>query len=441
MRSLELSPPLRGSRADNRWPRECVAGRYIGISVLCLLGGAIGACRGSTSTSLLAGNWVLPDASPDPRQVNSGSASAADPGVASMTFFSPRTSSETERSGRRFKSVRIRPDGSFDWSGTFFERLLPINSLRNVGDSASVRMQPDVECVVLWSRYTAESSELALMQRSTSGNGEIPVAIAYHTAVLRGPDRLDYNVVEIQGNDEAGAARYELVRSESDPVATEPFGTVELVSAARAAMHTESGELPGGRRFRILLPNGGVRQRTLIVALHSSFHSDYERTWVPLVHTLGCAVLMPELRFESGPPSPSRPSAEREVAVIRKCLEQARGRLRPSRVILYAEYDETLLGHLIWQQDNRDFDAFVATSSSFLEWNDVVGDDVDRAKPLYFAVNELEWGSVDHIVSWYEHERGYENVKKLPGNEMVLPESTLVQNRLIAVTDDLNTDP
>lgn len=432
--------PRRRQDARNGWPCGRVADWCCTISALCLLCPTL-ACHGSTPTSLLAGNWVLPGAVRNAHDLNPRSASATDLGVASTIFLGPRPRSEVDPSRRRIKGLRIRPDGSFDWSGTFFANLIRLNSLRHVGDSVSVRWQPDAECVVLWSRYTPRSSALALMQRSVSGNDEIPISIAFHSAVLRSPGRLEYRVVEMFGDDETGTAKYELVRSESDCVVNEPFGIVDMMSSARATMHAEYGEIAGGRRFRILLPNGELRPQALIVALHSSFHSDYERTWIPLVDTLRCAILMPELQIESLLLPPSRRSAEQEVAVISECLKRARVRLRPTQIILYAEYGSTFLGHLIWQENNHDFDAFVATSPSFLAWNDVVGESVNRTKPLYLAVDEPDRGGLDRIVNWYENDHGYENVRIMPRPETQVSVSMLVHNLLTAITDDLETAP
>ena len=98
--------------------------------------------------------------------------------------------------------IRIRSDGTFDWSGTLTARLTAFGGLRNARDRVRGQWHPELESRVVWSDYEPGQSRILFMRAGPNAEGVRYFKLAYHEACLVEMDRLEYALMEFSSDEE-----------------------------------------------------------------------------------------------------------------------------------------------------------------------------------------------------------------------------------------------
>jgi hypothetical protein len=122
--------------------------------------------------------------------------------------------------------VRIRDDGSFDWSQTLTGRLGPAGRLRRAGHSGRGPWHPEQRFSVVWNDYEEAHSRVLLLWEFPGTDGEPQFELTYHDAMMDGSDTLLYRrlVMASSGKKPLKQCAETLYRSDARSTPEEPCG-------------------------------------------------------------------------------------------------------------------------------------------------------------------------------------------------------------------------
>lgn len=385
-----------------------------------LLAIAIGGCAasqrplGSLTPSRLAGSWIIED------------------------FQSSTTTLKEVSRGRKLPGVhereviRIRPDGTFDWTGTP-ESLL--SSLRCCGDQKTVHPLSDDTFVVEWSECSPTHTTVLIRATPSS-----PTAVALgqsqeHTRfVLRDIELVDDDhAVYWEIGPIAGGGQHSMVmslrRAPESGSGYRPFTFPSRGEAIAAQTDLVEQETQAGNKYVLTSPAAIDGPLPLVTIVCSDV--DYPKeTWLPMVAKHRCAILVPYLSCGRGYDVGAYDAActARDCKAIRDCLATVRSKRAYSKVVLVGEFSGAALAHLVWQTDNGDLDALITCNGRFRAWNAELGGRVDHRKPIHILTTYGPGGDNEQAArDWYA-QRGFAacEYEELGGNPADL-EARLVE--------------
>lgn len=365
--------------------------------VFCaLLALAIGGCAasrrplGPLTPSRLAGLWIVED------------------------FQSSTTTLEEVSRGRKLPGaherevIRIRPDGTFDWTGTP-ESLL--SGLRRRGDQKTLHPLSDDTFVVEWSDYAPTHTTVLIRATPSSPTAEAFGQSQEHTRfVLRDIELVDDDhAVYWEIGPIASGGQHSMVmslrRTTESGSGYRPFTFPSPGEAVAAENNLVDQATKAGNKYLFASP-AEVDGPLPLVAIVCSDVDHPKDQWLPMIAKHRCAILVPHLScgrdYEFG--AYDAACTARDCKAIRDCLATVRSMREYSKVVLIGEFFDAALAHLIWQTDNGDLDALITCNGRFRAWNAELGGRVDRKKPIHILTAYGPGGDHGQAArDWYAH--------------------------------------
>ena len=331
--------------------------------------------------------------------------------------------------------IRIRSDGSFDWSGTMLGLVLGAANLRYPGDRAVVAVPGDSaerhELTVLWSEYTLTTSRIAILQRTEAPATERKAGgvVLTFDAERNKDGALDYSYTFLPGPSEKSVvrtgrlkrmpSRAEVIR---EAYKDSPLPDRVVDRQIRRTME----QTPAARRFILIVPRkakGAIPLLVIVPAWRDEKHAQwYADVWKHQAHGFNVAVAVPVLedpKYDIWMTPMADETVAKVVEVVRDCTSQAQKAVRPSGTHLIAMGLASVPGHLLWQEDNREF-AGLLTKSEFAyyhkrPWEALPLPRPNSAKDKPIWMFHIRWSNPEidkdtkKAVGWYR-QHGYTHV-------------------------------
>jgi hypothetical protein len=294
----------------------------------------------------------------------------------------------------RHTSVTIREDGSFDF-GAGTEEDSAGARLRKTGDSA---VTGEEQHDLIWARYTEDSSAVAV--RTSWMIEDAPMSrVALLYAQLREDDTASYVLVQLPTASYPVASLQELVlrRASSAPNAA--------VQRGRCTAHSDSG---ASIEFCFAYPRPPVRVPLVVLLTLSDGECEAQlNRWLPFVEEGRCALVVPVMRNDAWFVSqPEIRELDSWAELVRCCTEQAVELFECTSPLLLSESVGGLVGHRLWQTDNRMFARYLAWDAMPVEGG--IGGLTNRERPLYLWTSKAAFANVARwagtMGDWYRSE-------------------------------------
>lgn len=303
--------------------------------------------------------------------------------------------------------VRIREDGTFDWSGT--TQSLGA-TLRRRGDRLIDPINRNTSFEVVEHEYSPRTSRIMIRRTINESPSETVTTTYVFEASLVGSDKATYREVVRHAQEQPIEKTFSLRRADDGPTARrEPFSDL-TEGGFRAAVRIDNLQTEKGNRYTLLTAKQRRDDATpLIVAVYADYHASGEDTWLRVVARYSCAVLIPEAKCDQYMRMhPDADCIAEDVEAIRDCIRSAPAHVRSRYAALFSGPSGGFVAHMIWQTDTSGFSAFLAWDSDFEAWTEMPGEQVETDKPthIWTRVQDYRRRRQRAAEDWYER-HGY----------------------------------
>ena len=340
--------------------------------------------------------------------------------------------------------IGIRSDGSFDLNRTMLAAVGDLSGLRKTGDQVHIPALWEGQSTgtfrVVWCCYTPTVSQVVIECRpdkaatgqdvegasAFSGDGLLCYSarlnedgtLGYHHGIMVPPTEESAVVCGLLKRVPPDPSREELIRQIIRDTPLPDHVIAERVERRRV-------ETEAGNEFFLITPRGKSTQLPLVVVLPKDYEfidAEYQaQLWRHQVDNLKIAVAIPIL----GDPRLGAFSQDQNWALGKELAEKvvnitpaAEEAVKPTGTYLLAPGHGVLVGHVLWQADNSQFDAFLATEWAWSRREEEKRPapepeaKVDKAKPVYFFWMEPRgtgFRSTPAAAHWYR-EHGFQDL-------------------------------